>query len=97
MKTFYRVALAAFFAVFFPHFASAQEQQCGPVDGMAEYFLEAHGERIVFEGASETEIFVFLVNDEAQTWTIVIHDGIRACMVASGVGVNMLLPTGQAL
>ena len=88
------LATAAAVLLAFPAFA---QEQCGPVAGMADYFLEAFGERIVFEGASETEIFVFLVNDEAQTWTIVIHDGIWACMVASGVGVNMLLPTGMAL
>ena len=97
MKLIHRMALASFFIAFFPQFGNAQ-QQCGPVAGMEEHFANEYGERVVFEAVAEdTSIVVFLVNDQTQTWTIVVHDGVLACMVASGSGINVLLPTGAAL
>lgn len=85
-------ALAVLLA--FPAFA---QEACGPVEGMEEHFKANFGERIVWEAVNDNgQIFVFFVNDETQSWTIVIHDGIRGCVVAMGNGVNMV-PTGMAL
>ena len=98
MKTTFRTALAAaFFVVFYPNFASAQDQ-CGPVNGMEQHFLEAFGERVVTELVNaDGSILVLMVNDETQGWTLVVHDGITGCIVAAGQGINSLLPVGMAL
>ena len=78
-------------------FPAMAQQNCGPVEGMAEHFEDNFGERVIYEAVDDQgTILVFLVNDQTQSWTLVIHDGVIGCIVSAGSGV-LMIPTGLAL
>jgi hypothetical protein len=62
--------------------------ECAPMSDMIAELASAKSEYPVMTmGAPQNALIVF-VNDETQTWTLVVWGSIQACVVSRGTGVG---------
>lgn len=67
--------------------ASAQEAKCGEMSAMVDYLKSTFDEEIVWSGTTDMDgvkYRSYLFQSEAKTWSLVIGQGTRACIIGGG-------------
>ncbi|MBW3099204.1 hypothetical protein [Pseudohoeflea coraliihabitans] len=78
---------AAMIAATISH-ASAQQMACAPLNDMAKVAAE-FGEKPMATAQTPNGTLIIFANQNTQTWTAIVTDGGRACLVGTGGGFKL--------
>ena len=86
-----RLFLTSLFLFLFSFQTGNSQGACAALSAIEENLIEQYHERRIFEGTTQGgSVFVFFVNDETGSWTILEVFGTAACVRASGQKAAMV-------